>query len=57
MMVDTVQYKKLIEKHSHLKGVTMDVTDERPCLSVHIILGNSECPMISTMKPQRMERE
>ena len=57
MMVDNPQYKKLIEKHPHLKGVTMDDTDERPRLPVHIILGNSECPRVSTTEPQRVGRE
>ena len=29
MMVDNPCYKKLVEKHPHLKGVTMDDNDER----------------------------
>ena len=41
----------------HLKGVTMDDNDERPRLPVHIILGNSECPRMSTTEPQRVGRE
>ena len=57
MMLDNPRYKQLVEKHPHLKGVTMDNNDERLCLPVHIILGNSECPRISTTKPQRVERE
>lgn len=56
MMVDNPQYK-LIEKHPHLKAVTMDDTNERPHLPVHITLGNTECPRISTMDPQRLGRE
>ena len=35
----------------------MDDTDKRPRLPVHIILGNSECPRISTTEPQRVGRE
>ena len=57
VVVDNPQYTKLIEKHPHLKGVTMDDTDERPHLPVHIILGNSECPRISTTGPQRVDYE
>ena len=57
MLVDNPRYKKLVEKHPHLKGVTMDDNDERPRLPVHIILGNSECPRISTTEPQRVGRE
>ena len=57
MMLDNPHYKKLVEKHSHLKGVTMDDKDERPRLPVHIIFGNSECPRISTTEPQRVGRE
>ena len=57
MMLDNPRYKKLVEKHPHLKGVTMDDNDERPRLPVHIILGNSECPRISTTEPQCVGRE
>ena len=51
LMRDNPRYKEL------LKGVTMDENDGRPCLPVHIILGNSECPRISTTEPQRVGRE
>lgn len=57
VVVDNPQYTKLIEKHPHLKGVTMDDTDERPHLPVYIILGNSECPGMSTTEPQRVDYE
>ena len=52
MMIDNPRYKKLVEKHPHLKGVTMDDNDERPHLPVHVILGNSECPRISTTEQE-----
>ena len=35
----------------------MDDKDERHRLPVHITLGNSECPRISTTEPQRVGRE
>ena len=57
MMLDNLRYKKLVEKHPHLKGVTMDHNGVRPHLPVHIILGNSECPRISTTEPQHVGRE
>ena len=57
IMIDNPRYKKLVEKHPHLKGMIMDDNDERPRLPVHIILGHSECPRISTTEPQRVERE
>ena len=57
MMVDNPRYKKLVEKHPHLKGVTMDDNDERSRLPVHIILGNKEFPRISTTQVQRVGRE
>ena len=57
MLIDNPRYKKLVEKHPHLKGVTMDDNDERPRLPVHLILGNSECPRISTTEPQRVGGE
>ena len=55
--VDNPRYKKLVEKHPLLKGVTMVDNDERPRLPVHIILGNKEFPRISTTEPQRVGRE
>ena len=57
IMIDNPRYKKLVEKHPHLKGVIMDDNDERPRLPVHIILGHRECPRISITEPQRVERE
>ena len=51
LMIDNPRYKELV------KGVTMDENDGRPFLPVHIILGNSECPRISTAEPQRVGRE
>ena len=51
LMIDNPRYKELV------KGVTMDENDGRPFLPVHIILGNSECPRISTTEPQRVGRE
>ena len=56
MMLDNPRYKMLVEKYPHLKGVTMD-DNKRPHLPVHIILGNSGCPKISTTEPQRVGRE
>ena len=57
MMVDNPRYKMLVRKHRHLKGATMVDSHDRPRLPVHIILGNSECPRISTTEPQRVDRE
>ena len=57
MTVENPRYKSLLEKHPHLKGVIMNDTDHKPRLSVHLILGNSECPRISTSEPQRVGRE
>lgn len=62
MMLDNPRYRNVpkrntLTKHPHLKGVTMNDTDERPRLPVHIILENSETPRISTREPQRVGRE
>ena len=57
MMIDNPRYKKLVKKHPYLKDVTMDDNDERPRLPVHVVLGNSECPRISTTETQRVGRE
>ena len=48
---------KVEKPHLMMFGVTMDDNGKRPRLPVHIILGNSECPRISTTKPQRVGRE
>ena len=57
MTVENPRYKRLFEKHPHLKGIIMDDTDGKPHLPVHLILGNSECPRISTSEPQGVGRE
>ena len=57
LMIDNPRYKKLVKKHPYLKDVTMDDNDERPRLPVHVVLGNSECPRISTTETQRVGRE
>lgn len=57
MMLKNPHYKNLLAKYPHLKGVTMDDADDKARLPVHLILGNSECPRISTAEPQRVGRE
>ena len=57
MMLNNPHNKKLVKERPHLKDMTMDDNGERPHLPVHIILGNSECPRISTTEPQRVGRE
>lgn len=57
MMLKNPHYKKLLAKYPHLKGVTMDDAEDKARLPVHLIIGNSECPRISTTESQRVERE
>jgi len=57
MTVENLRYKWLLEKYLNLKGVIMDDTNDKPHLPVHLILGNSECPRISTSEPQHVGKE
>lgn len=50
MLIDNFWYKKFVEKYFYLKGVIMDDNDERFCLFVYFILGNSECFRISIIE-------
>ena len=52
LMVDTPNYKKIIESHAHLQEVHMDDSDSKPHLPVYLILGASEYAAIkNTERP------
>lgn len=42
------RYKDMVERHDHLKGVTMDDIDEKSELPVHLILGTNKYAQIKT---------
>ena len=49
-------YPKLLERHSHLRGVVMDDVDEKDNLPVHIILGANDFAKIRTSEKLRVGR-
>lgn len=48
------KYADLIKKYSHLTGITMDDTDEKEELPIHIIFGASDYSRIKTLTKPRI---
>ena len=48
LSVENPNYKEMISKYRHLKGVTMEDTDTKSLLPVHVILGASDYAKIKT---------
>ena len=54
LSVENPNYKEMINKYRHLKGVTMEDIDTKSLLSVHVILGASDYAKIKTRESQRI---
>ena len=54
LYVENPNYKEIISKYRHLKGVTMEDTDTKSLLPVHVILGASDYAKIKTRESQRI---
>ena len=54
LSVENPNYKEIISKYRHLKGVTMEDTDTKSLLPVHVILGASDYVKIKTRESQRV---
>ena len=54
LSVENPNYKEMISKYRHLKGVTMEDTDTKSLLPVHVILGASDYAKIKTRELQRI---
>ncbi len=52
LALDNTQYPTLINQYAHLRGITIDDTDTKPQLPVHLILGISEYTKIKTKTPK-----
>lgn len=53
LSIDNPNYRALIEKYSHLKGVHVNDDDTKASLPVHVVLGSGEYARIKTeMKPR-----
>ena len=52
LCVENPNYKEMISKYCHLKGVIMEDTDTKSLLPVHVILGESDYAKIKTQESQ-----
>lgn len=53
LCVENPNYREMIGKYRHLKGVNMEDTDTKSLLPVHVILGASDYAKIKTSTSQR----
>ena len=53
LSVENPNYKELINKYRHLKGVNIEDTDTKSPLPIHLILGASDYTNIETPGPRR----
>lgn len=53
LSVENPNYKELIQRYPHLRGVRMEDTDTKSQLPVHVILGASDYAKIKTQEAQR----
>lgn len=53
LCVENPNYREMIGKYRHLKGVDMEDTDTKSLLPVHVILGASDYAKITTSTSQR----
>ena len=54
VLLDNLNYQDLIHSYRHLEGVTMNDTDTKAQLPVHLILGASEYAKIKTNIPAKI---
>ena len=57
LTVENPNYAEMVTQFSHLKGVTLNDTDKKPLLPVHLILGTNEVARIKTGTKPRIGRE
>ena len=57
LSLDNPRYEELIQKYSHLKGVTIADRDNKPQLPVHVVLGSGEYARIKTENRPRVGKE
>ena len=57
LSIDNPNYRTLIEKYSHLKGVHVNDDDTKASLPVHVVLGSGEYARIKTETKPRIGRE
>lgn len=57
LSIDNPNYRALIEKYSHLKGVNVNDNDTKASLPVHVILGSGEYARIKTETRPRIGQD
>ncbi|XP_028414393.1 uncharacterized protein LOC114537543 [Dendronephthya gigantea] len=57
LLIDNPNYSRLINKHPHLAGVTINDDDVKETLPVHVILGSGEYSKIKTQTRPRIGDE
>ena len=57
LSIDNPNYRALIEKYSHLKGVHVNDDDMKASLPVHVVLGSGEYARIKTETKPRIGQE
>ena len=57
LSIDEPNYRALIEKYSHLKGVHVNDDDTKASLPVHVVLGSGEYARIKTETKPRIGQE
>ena len=57
MSIDNPNYRTLIGKYSHLKGVHVNDDDTKASLPVHVVLGSGEYARIKTETKPRIGRK
>ena len=57
LSIDNPNYRALIEKYSHLKGVHVNDDDTKAFLPVHVVLGSGEYARIKTETKPRIGQE
>ena len=56
LLLENPQYKEVLAKHQHLRGVRIDDVDEKSHLPVHLILGANDFAKIRTGERLRVGR-
>ena len=54
LTVDNLNYSKLLNKYSHIKGVKIEYDDDRSQIPIHVVLGASEYASIKTTTSQKV---
>ena len=54
MEIDNPRYEELLSKYNHLKGVKISESEDKPQLTIHVVLGVNEYATIKTTTAARV---